>query len=189
MKIYFIVLLYLYLTSLGLRLKFYFIWTLTESYFYFAGYENIKNIYPMKIETATSIRELSLSWNVYTNFWLKEGVFKSFVKSNKFLAAVLTFSMSAFFHGPNICYLLMFITIALLGNPMYKFNKIIYKLEKYIGWLAVKIILLIQMTFLISYICVPFQTLCIKKTITIWRSVYYYGHIHLSGVVLMYFIY
>ena len=170
---------YMVVSSFSLRCKFYFIWTLSSSYFHYLGYENIKNIFPWKIETSKNVKDLTSSWNVYTNLWLKESVFMPFKKTNNTLAGVLTFFASSFFHGPNICYAIMFLTFAFISKPIKELNERISKLEKYIGKFFANLLLNVQMFVMLSYLCVPFVSLNLSHTYKVWKSVYFFGHFHL----------
>ncbi|KAL4075636.1 MBOAT, membrane-bound O-acyltransferase family-domain-containing protein [Scleroderma yunnanense] len=107
------------------RCKFYAVWTLTEGAsiltgFGFTGYspsgeslwEGAANVKALGIEFAPNFKTLLDSWNINTNIWLRECVYKRVTPKGKkpnFRSSMLTSLTSAFWHGIAPGYYLTFI--------------------------------------------------------------------------------
>lgn len=174
----------LILSGFALRCKFYFIWNLSQANFECLGFPDIINIRPMNIEFATNVKDLTASWNIYTNLWLKDSVFEVFKSRSIRIASLLTFFVSSFYHGPNICYSFMFITLSLIV-PVIKQNNIF--IEKTIKREVIKFINILIFMPLLGYLMAPFKILSIKTTLYVWKGVYFYGHIFLLTCVIIHF--
>ncbi|TBU03463.1 lysophospholipid acyltransferase [Hamiltosporidium magnivora] len=172
--------LFLYVFSFGFRCKYYFVWTFAHSVFLLDGYTNQKNIFPLSVEFSTNIKGVTDSWNICTNKWLKDCVFVPLKGYSIFMASLATFFVSAIWHGLNWCYFLMFLSFGLI-IPFIRNNIRIYK--KYLNDSICKFVCLFQMMAIVSYFSVPFITLDLDKTFSIWKNVNFYGHIFvlLSG--------
>jgi lysophospholipid acyltransferase len=98
------------------RAKFYSIWTLTEGASIvtglgFTGYspdgrslwDGAKNVDFWNIELAPNMKILFDSWNMKTNVWLRETVYKRVTRKGQkpgFRANMITFATSAFWVSP-----------------------------------------------------------------------------------------
>ncbi|KAH6888373.1 endoplasmic reticulum protein [Coprinopsis sp. MPI-PUGE-AT-0042] len=82
------------------RAKYYAIWTLTEGAK--AVWNGAANVHVMAIEFPSNFKVLLDSWNMKTNVWLRECVYKRVTPKGKkpgFSSSMITFGTSAFWHG------------------------------------------------------------------------------------------
>ncbi|KAI0047280.1 MBOAT-domain-containing protein [Auriscalpium vulgare] len=107
------------------RAKYYALWTLTEGSSIltglgFTGYspsgqslwEGAANVNVSLIENAPNFKVLLDSWNMKTNIWLRECVYKRVTPKGKkpgFKSSMITFATSAFWHGIALGYYLTFL--------------------------------------------------------------------------------
>ena len=101
------------------RTKYYGIWTLTEGAailtgFGFTGYtpsgkstwHGAANLDVMNVEFAPNFKVLLDSWNMKTNTWLRECIYKRVTPKGKkpgFKSSMLTFGTSAFWVSAELC--------------------------------------------------------------------------------------
>ncbi|KAF7683460.1 Lysophospholipid acyltransferase [Astathelohania contejeani] len=158
------------------RTKYYFAWSYSNACYIFASNNKMKSIYPLRVEFSTCVRDVTQSWNIYTNKWLKECVFMP-LSNNLFVASMATFFVSAFWHGLYPAYYLMFMSIGLI-IPIIKTNVKIFKSY------GLSYLCYIQMMLVLSYFTLPFFLLDVKLTFTIWKKMYFIGHIYfiISGI-------
>ncbi|KAL9940289.1 hypothetical protein V8E36_000994 [Tilletia maclaganii] len=113
------------LAGLCARFKYYGIWSLTNGACVLSGlayngvtpngkelWDRCRNIDIIHIEFANNWKELLDSWNMNTNIWLRNNVYKRVAKPGKkpgFKSTMLTFLTSAFWHGISPGYYLTFI--------------------------------------------------------------------------------
>ncbi|KAF9764783.1 Lysophospholipid acyltransferase [Nosema granulosis] len=164
----------LYGFNLGQRLRFYFAWNFTEACYALQGFDDMKNIDFFKVEFATSIKDLSQGWNIKTNVWLKECFFEKLKHKSVFFASLMTFLVSALWHGINAGYANMFLSFGISIPIVRSVNKFIMT---YMG-VAFPVLSRIQMVFFIMYFSSPFFILDLKKTFITWKNVYFYGHFY-----------
>ncbi|XP_077077000.1 lysophospholipid acyltransferase 2b [Siphateles boraxobius] len=184
---------YLYLSMLTTRPKYYFVWTLADAInnaagFGFNGYDSdglprwdlISNLRIMNIELATSFKVFLDNWNIQTAHWLKRVCYERC----PYNPTAATFLLSAMWHGAYPGYYLTFLTgivITLaaravrhnvrpyfLGSPTHKF---VYDV---ITWAATQIA--------ICYTVVPFVLLSVGPSLKFYRSRYFCIHI---GCILL----
>ncbi|GAA6063886.1 hypothetical protein JCM10212_001368 [Sporobolomyces blumeae] len=103
------------------RTKYYAVWCMAETAFIVAGlgynpqtehYDASRNVRIRSIELAPNFKVLLDSWNMNTNVWLRECIYKRVAKTGKkpgFKSTQITFITSALWHGFNPCYLLTFV--------------------------------------------------------------------------------
>ncbi|KAH7904100.1 MBOAT, membrane-bound O-acyltransferase family-domain-containing protein, partial [Hygrophoropsis aurantiaca] len=107
------------------RSKYYAVWTLTEGAsiltgFGFTGFspsgeslwEGAANVKILEIELPSNFKVLLDSWNMNTNVWLRECIYKRVTPKGKkpgFRSSMLTFTTSAFWHGIASGYYLTFL--------------------------------------------------------------------------------
>ncbi|GAA5846641.1 hypothetical protein JCM5353_000744 [Sporobolomyces roseus] len=103
------------------RTKYYAVWCMAETAFIVAGlgynpqtkhYDASRNVRIGSIELAPNFKILLDSWNMNTNVWLRECIYKRVAKTGKkpgFKSTQITFITSALWHGFNPCYLLTFV--------------------------------------------------------------------------------
>uniref|UniRef100_A0A671NEV7 Membrane-bound O-acyltransferase domain-containing protein 2-like n=1 Tax=Sinocyclocheilus anshuiensis TaxID=1608454 RepID=A0A671NEV7_9TELE len=184
---------YLYLSMLTTRPKYYFVWTLADAInnaagFGFNGYDSnglprwdlISNLRIMNIELATSFKVFLDNWNIQTAHWLKRVCYERC----PYNPTAATFLLSAMWHGAYPGYYLTFLTgivITLaaravrhnvrpyfLGSPALKF---VYDV---ITWAATQIA--------ICYTVIPFVLLSVGPSLKFYRSWYFCIHI---GCILL----
>uniref|UniRef100_A0A8B9GVZ2 Membrane-bound O-acyltransferase domain-containing protein 2-like n=1 Tax=Astyanax mexicanus TaxID=7994 RepID=A0A8B9GVZ2_ASTMX len=184
---------YLYLSMLTTRPKYYFVWTLADAInnaagFGFNGYDSdgkpqwdlISNLRIMNIELATSFKVFLDNWNIQTAHWLKRVCYERC----PYNPTAATFLLSAMWHGAYPGYYLTFLTgivVTLaaravrhnvrpyfLGSPTHKF---VYDV---ITWASTQIA--------ICYTVVPFVLLSVGPSLKFYRSWYFCLHI---GCVLL----
>lgn len=173
----------LYAFNLGQRLRFYFAWNFTNACYVFQGFNDMKNIDFTKVEMATSIKDLSQGWNIKTNKWLKECFFEKLKHRSVFFASLVTFSVSALWHGINVCYVIMFVSFCISIPIVRSVNKFILA---NLGILF-PVLSRLQMILFVMYFSSPFFILSVRKTFVVWKSVYFYGHIYciLCGLLFL----
>ncbi|BGP37287.1 Lysophospholipid acyltransferase [Rhodotorula kratochvilovae] len=103
------------------RTKYYAVWCLTETAFIISGlgynpktkhYDAGRNVRIRSIEFAPNFKILLDSWNMNTNVWLRECIYKRVAKKGRkpgFKSTQITFITSALWHGVNPCYLMTFV--------------------------------------------------------------------------------
>ncbi|GAA5916433.1 hypothetical protein JCM6882_001561 [Rhodosporidiobolus microsporus] len=103
------------------RTKYYAVWCIAESAFILSGlgynpqtkhYDASRNVRIRSIELAPNFKVLLDSWNMNTNVWLRECIYKRVAKKGRkpgFKSTQVTFITSALWHGVNPCYLMTFV--------------------------------------------------------------------------------
>ncbi|MBV94847.1 Lysophospholipid acyltransferase 2, partial [Eschrichtius robustus] len=181
---------YLYVSLLAARPKYYFAWTLADAInnaagFGFRGYDKngaarwdlISNLRIQQIEMSTSFKMFLDNWNIQTALWLKRVCYERTSLS----PTIQTFILSAIWHGVYPGYYLTFLTgvvmtlaaRAVRNNFRHHFIeppqlKLLYDV---ITWIATQIA--------ISYTVVPFVLLSIKPSL-----MFYSDDSHLSSHIL-----
>ncbi|KAF8351002.1 MBOAT, membrane-bound O-acyltransferase family-domain-containing protein [Amanita rubescens] len=192
------------------RTKYYAIWTLTEGASILTGlgftgfgpkgestWEGAANVKVMQIEFAPNFKVLLDSWNMKTNIWLRECVYKRVTPKGKKpgnLSSMITFFTSAFWHGIAPGYYLTFsyggfITAAarlaranirplILPGPNEQPStaKRLYDL----GGIILSIVI-------VNYATAPFMLLSVKDSLTCWSRLGWYGHIIIFGALLFFY--
>jgi D-alanyl-lipoteichoic acid acyltransferase DltB (MBOAT superfamily) len=116
---------YLYLALFAVRFKYYFVWMAAEGAsnlggFGFQGFdakgnpigwEDVKNIDIVGFETAPCIQQLSRAWNKRTQGWLERYTYQ---RTNRSL--IITYFVSALWHGLYPGFFLFFMSLPLLTN-------------------------------------------------------------------------
>lgn len=191
---FYIQVLYLYISMLALRPKYYFIWTLADAInnaagFGFNGYntdgtpkwDRISNLNVLDIEFATSFKMFLDNWNIQTALWLKRVCYERC----PYNPTAATFLLSALWHGVYPGYYLTFITgivmtkaaRAVRHNVRQHFLssatlKLIYDV---ITWACTQIA--------ICYTVVPFVLLTVGPSLKFYRS--WYCCLHLICLLLI----
>ncbi|GAA5973687.1 hypothetical protein JCM11641_005079 [Rhodosporidiobolus odoratus] len=103
------------------RAKYYAVWCIAESAFIISGFgynpatkhhDASRNVRIRNIELTPNFKVLLDSWNMNTNVWLRECIYKRVAKKGKkpgFKSTQITFITSALWHGVNPCYLMTFV--------------------------------------------------------------------------------
>ncbi|KAF7331726.1 Lysophospholipid acyltransferase [Mycena kentingensis (nom. inval.)] len=192
------------------RTKYYAIWTLTEGASILTGlgftgispsgdtlWEGAANVLPFEIELPSNFKVLLDSWNMKTNIWLRECVYKRVAPKGKkpgFTASMLTFATSAFWHGIAGGYYLTFLTggfvssIARLARANFRplvlpapgaRSSIWKRLYDVLGGLVTLLLL--------NYTVIPFMVLAIDSSLLAWARVAFYGHFIILGTMLFFY--
>ncbi|XP_029569804.1 membrane-bound O-acyltransferase domain-containing protein 2 [Salmo trutta] len=187
--------LYLYLSMLATRPKYYFIWTLSDAInnaagFGFNGYNKdgsprwdlISNLRILDIEFATSFKMFLDNWNIQTALWLKRVCYERCPIN----PTAATFLLSAMWHGVYPGYYLTFLTgigmtmaaRALRHNirPYFLGSTTHKSVYDVITWAGTQVA--------ICYTVVPFVLLAVGPSLKFYRSWYYCIHIACLLLVL-----
>ncbi|KAL2098795.1 hypothetical protein ACEWY4_005275 [Coilia grayii] len=186
---------YLYISMLATRPKYYFVWTLADAInnaagFGFNGYNKdgtarwdlISNLRIMDIEFATSFKMFLDNWNIQTALWLKRVCYERCVMN----PTAATFLLSAVWHGVYPGYYLTFLTgIAMTMaaravrhnvRPFFQgtaTHRLVYDV---ITWAGTQIA--------ICYTVVPFVLLAVGPSLKFYSSWYFCMHLACLLVVL-----
>ncbi|KAH8919908.1 MBOAT-domain-containing protein, partial [Atractiella rhizophila] len=192
------------------RTKYYAVWCLAETAYILSGlgwdpisrkYINSRNLKIRQIECAQSFKELLDHWNMNTNVWLRECVYKRVAREGKkpgFKSTMATFGTSAFWHGTNPCYYLTFF----LGGFAQNLGKLLRKnIRPFFlppGYLLIKpgqptpptgalkafydIVGIISVQLVLNFAVVPFMLQDFRQSFTAWNNVNWYGLILVFGI-------
>ncbi|KIJ19826.1 hypothetical protein PAXINDRAFT_125984 [Paxillus involutus ATCC 200175] len=180
------------------RSKYYAIWTLTEGASIltglgFTGYgpsgeslwEGAANVKVRDIELPPNFKVLLDSWNINTNIWLRECIYKRVTPKGKrpgFSSSMLTFLTSAFWHGIAPGYYLTFtlggfITSAarmcragfrpLVLPPPGAPTTLTKRVYDFLGTFA--------SILLLNYVAAPFMLLTYSDSLKAWSRLGWYG--------------
>ncbi|TRM68568.1 MBOAT, membrane-bound O-acyltransferase family-domain-containing protein [Schizophyllum amplum] len=192
------------------RCKYYAIWTLTEGAsivtgFGFTGFNEkgkstwhgAANIRIRRVELAENFKVLLDNWNIKTNIWLKECVYKRVTPKGQkagFKSGIITSATSAFWHGVRSGYYLTFLLgafITPLGRLMRtnvrplllpapgappSLAKRVYDVS---GRLASQV--------LVNYAAAPFMLLTVSASVHCWNQVAWYGHVLVGGGLVFFY--
>ncbi|XP_023680630.1 lysophospholipid acyltransferase 2b isoform X1 [Paramormyrops kingsleyae] len=179
---------YLYLSMLTTRPKYYFVWTLADAInnaagFGFNGYNKdgsprwdlISNLRIMDIEFATSFKMFLDNWNIQTALWLKRVCYERC----PFKPTAATFLLSAMWHGAYPGYYLTFVTgiLVTLAARAVRHNVRPYFLGSATHKLVYDVITWAGTQIAICYTVVPFVLLSVAPSLKFYRSWYFSGHI------------
>jgi len=188
------------------RCKYYFGWYAGESSFTACGFsyngkdergrnkwDRVINILPLGVELPRNMRQITDSWNICTAQWLKQYVYLRYSPEGKpnTLATIITYCLSAFWHGFYPGYFMFFLMGAVLteigkdlrrkvrpwflqkdGKP--KATKPYYDVAGFAFTQAA-----------LSYIAVSFVLLGPSRAFTVYESLYYIGHILIFGLFVI----
>ncbi|KAM9201537.1 lysophospholipid acyltransferase 2 isoform 2-T2 [Dugong dugon] len=172
---------YLYISLLAARPKYYFAWTLADAInnaagFGFRGYDKngaarwdlISNLRIQQIEMSTSFKMFLDNWNIQTALWLKRVCYER----ASFSPTIQTFFLSAIWHGVYPGYYLTFLTGVLmtLAARAMRSNIRHYFIEPPQLKLFYDVITWIVTQIAISYTVVPFVLLSIKPSFMFYRK-------------------
>jgi len=208
---------YTRLMGLTQRTKYYGAWLLTEGACIFSGYgfngydkqgrtlwNKAANVDILNIELAPNFKILLDSWNINTNTWLRNSVYKRLVppggKPNS-MTTLYTFMTSAIWHGVYPGYYLTFFIGSILSSAAKNARKFIRpfflpvstsstpaaknapvpattekKVYDILGTVTTIVIL--------NYVVAPFMLLGFKDSMRAWGSLYGYGHVAIFGFLL-----
>ncbi|TFK43038.1 MBOAT, membrane-bound O-acyltransferase family-domain-containing protein [Crucibulum laeve] len=192
------------------RAKYYAIWTLTEGASILTGlgftgfgpsgkahWDGAANVKVMQIEFPPNFKVLLDSWNMKTNVWLRECVYKRVTPKGKkpgFRSSMITFFTSAFWHGIASGYYLTFlmggfVTAAarlarqnirpLLLPPAGQPPSIFKRIYDLLGIMVSAMVL--------NYCASPFILLSARSSFITWHRLGYYGHIVIIGSLVFFY--
>ncbi|XP_028993936.1 lysophospholipid acyltransferase 2 isoform X2 [Betta splendens] len=186
---------YLYLSMLALRPKYYFVWTLADAInnaagFGFSGYNKdgspqwdlISNVRILGIELATSFKMFIDNWNIQTGHWLKRVCYERCPIN----PTAATFMLSAMWHGVYPGYYLTFITGTTMTlaarairhniRPYFLVSDSLKRIYDVITWAGTQVA--------ISYTVLPFVLLAVGPSLKFYMSWYFCLHLVALLVVL-----
>lgn len=190
----------LYFIGMIFRFKYYGAWSIAESLCNMVqlGYNStdnnyylIKNVNVRGFEFAQNVKGALENWNESTNLWLKNYIYIRFVQvnNNATLASLITFTVSASWHGTHAGYYLTFVTgssYQTAGKIIRRFIRPHFRVDDNPTFkLIYDFITLIITQTAFGYLVMPFIVLNIKDSITIWKSVYFIPHILMIILQLM----
>ncbi|XP_044246128.1 lysophospholipid acyltransferase 2 isoform X3 [Ursus arctos] len=188
---------YLYISLLAARPKYYFAWTLADAInnaagFGFRGYDEngtarwdlISNLRIQQIEMSTSFKMFLDNWNIQTALWLKRVCYERASLS----PTIQTFILSAIWHGVYPGYYLTFLTgvVMTLAARAMRSNFRHYFIEPPQLKLLYDVVTWVMTQIAISYTVVPFVLLSVKPSFMFYSSWYYC--LHVAGILVLLFL-
>ncbi|KAJ1976533.1 Lysophospholipid acyltransferase [Dimargaris verticillata] len=160
-------------------------------------WDRMTNVHPWQFETGQNLRALSEAWNVGTNVWLKNYIYLRVARGKKpgIPTTLITFMVSAIWHGFFPGYYLAFITLALLSSLARILRRVVRPIFVNTGATQVTATPLKQLYDLLSwlvtqlalnYAITPFVVLQLDRSLRIWQTNAYFGHIGLAGLYLFF---
>lgn len=200
------------------RTKYYAIWTLTEgaaivSGLGFSGFtpsggtlwEGAANVQIMNIELAPNHKVLLDAWNMKTNVWLRECVYKRVTPKGKkpgFRSSMITFLTSAFWHGIAGGYYLAFVFAGFVQTVARLCRSHIRPLFLPTTYVATRgappppqtlpkrmydLVGTICCVLLLNYQAAPFMLLTVRDSLLGWSRLGWYGHIMVGSALLFFY--
>ncbi|KAJ7667617.1 endoplasmic reticulum protein [Mycena polygramma] len=192
------------------RMKYYAIWTLTEGASILTGlgftgvsptgdtlWNGAANVNVLVIEFPSNFKVLLDAWNMKTNVWLRECVYKRVTPKGKkpgFRSSMITFGTSAFWHGMASGYYLSFITggfITTIGRlARANIRPLVLPppgAPPTIAKRAYDVVGTIITILVLNYAASPFMLLTAKASFTTWGRLGFYGHIVILGSMTFFY--
>lgn len=208
---------YVSIVGITARTKYYGIWNLTNGACIISGlsyngiakdgqkskWDRCKNINVSGVEFANNWKELLDNWNMNTNVWLRNNVYKRVARPGKkpgFKSTMMTFLTSAFWHGVAPGYYFTFVLGGLLQsvgksmrahlrpfvfanvrtpNPTY--STVTKYTPKQLVYCTLSVIF-VQLTM--NFAALPFMLLEVGKSWTGWANLYFYGIVAAIGPMI-----
>ncbi|XP_078094099.1 membrane-bound glycerophospholipid O-acyltransferase 2-like [Mustelus asterias] len=187
-------LLYLYISLLACRPKYYFAWTIADAVnnaagFGFSGYDSrgkprwdlISNLNIFNVEFATSMKMFIDNWNIQTALWLKEVCYDRC----PFNSTLMTFLLSAIWHGVYPGYYFTFITGMLMTlaartvrnnlRPYFLVSPTRKTFYDVATWATTQLV--------VSYTVAPFVLPFVDTSLKFYRT--WYFSLHIIAIVLI----
>ncbi|KAG9219407.1 hypothetical protein CCMSSC00406_0005301 [Pleurotus cornucopiae] len=192
------------------RSKYYALWIITEGASILTGlgfsgfsasgsslWEGAANVDVLSIEFAPSIKVLLDSWNMKTNVWLRECLYKRVTPKGKkagFRSSMLTFLTSAVWHGVSGGYYLAFVYAGFVttASRLARSNirTLLLSPEGQPPTLAKRLYdlggIFLSM-LIINYAATPFMLLDVRKSLAAWSNLGWYGHVIVGGALLFFY--
>ncbi|KAH8830966.1 endoplasmic reticulum protein [Flagelloscypha sp. PMI_526] len=190
------------------RSKYYAVWSLTEGACIITGlgisgmdpvtkqiqWEGAANVDILNLEFAPNFKIILDSWNMKTNVWLRECVYKRVTPKGKkpgFRSSMMTFGTSALWHGISPGYYLSFFTAGFLTTLARITRRTVRPLFLSPRHTTLKRVYDIAGTvfsiFVLNYIVVPFMTLTLSDSLIGWTRVAFYGHFLIWGGLVFFY--
>ncbi|KAJ7179508.1 endoplasmic reticulum protein [Mycena filopes] len=192
------------------RMKYYAIWTLTEGASILTGlgftglspsgetlWNGAANVDVLVIEFPSNFKVLLDAWNMKTNVWLRECVYKRVTPKGKkpgFASSMITFGTSAFWHGIASGYYMAFLTggfITTIGRlARANIRPLVLPAPgapPSIGKRVYDVVGTITTTLLLNYAASPFMLLTATSSFTTWGRLGFYGHIVIGGSMMFFY--
>lgn len=173
------------------RMKYYFAWKVAEGScimagFGFEGYtigkdgkkvvkgwNGVSNMDVIPFELATTVAEASKAWNKGTQKWLQRYVYFRTGGS-----LIITYFVSAFWHGFYPGYYLFFFSMAFVSIVQREWASKVSKRVAAAGAAQAYNLLCIPFfSAFINYFSIVFQVLSWDRALVVWKSYEYWGHI------------
>ncbi|KAK9884428.1 hypothetical protein WA026_007275 [Henosepilachna vigintioctopunctata] len=187
---------YIYVSTGASRLKYYFAWIFADaicnsSGLGFSGYNEkgeakwdaMSNIEIVKFETGTNLKETIDAWNIRTNVWLRTVAYE---RSTKY-PTVMTFSLSALWHGFYPGYYITFASGALFTAAARVGRRHIRHFFLKTNELKAfyDVLTFIVTRLIITYITFSFVLLELGPSLQLYMSLYWC--LHILGLALLIF--
>ncbi|CAL1701570.1 unnamed protein product [Somion occarium] len=200
------------------RTKYYAIWTLTEGASILTGFgftglgpsgetrwDGAANITISGIEFAPNIKVLLDSWNMKTNVWLRECVYKRVTPKGKkpgFRSSLITFTTSAFWHGVAGGYYIAFLCGAFtqtVGRLCRNYLRPLFLPADYVSSRTAPppsqtfmkriydVIGMFCAVTMMNYMAGAFMLLTLEKSLIAWSRVWWYGHFMVFGGLVFFY--
>lgn len=195
-------LLFLHISVFVERLKYYFVWCMAEGSLVLLGlgfvydskrnqgkWDGCSNVNLIKIETSSDVRQLVAEWNICTNKWLYKYIYRRIgdwyysERRPGFRSSLVTYFISAFWHGFYPSYYLVFLSVALYTH----FSRLIYKNFTWnYSRVSRKLITYIPNMIFIDYLTAPFYLYELELCRKYYKSWYSWGHwFMIIGIVIL----
>lgn len=191
------------------RAKYYAIWTLTEGASILTGYgfsgysasgkaqwHAAANVDVLNIEFSPNFKVLLDSWNMKTNVWLRECVYKRVTpKGSKpgFRSSMTTFGTSAIWHGIEPGYYLTFFLGGFLTTASRLMRTNVRPLllpgpNAAPPWMktAYDALGVLCTVFSLNFLAAPFITLNLKDSLTVWENLNWYGLVIIFSPIIFF---
>lgn len=194
--------LFLWIASSLMRSTYYFAWLLSESSNIVSGiafsgfdpttnkakWDKASNVRVMKIETAKTFKDVTENWNLSADKWLRYYIYVRIPYPFNKYGMYITYLASAVWHGLYPGYYLAFGGSS-FGTHM---TRVIFKNVR--PWFVdpktrqastlYNVLMAIFNSYIISYCFLPFALLSWDKSISVFNSVYWNGHLTMIAVIL-----
>jgi len=201
------------------RTKYYAIWTLTEGASILTGlgftgfgpsgqtrWEGAANVKVWSIEFAPNVKVLLDSWNMKTNVWLRECMYKRITPKGKkpgFRSSMITFATSAFWHGVAGGYYLAFFFggfVQTVGRLCRSNIRPLFLPATYVEQRGAPpppqtstkrlydLCGIFVSTLILNYMAAPFMLLSWRDSILGWSRLGWYGHYVILGAMAFFYL-
>ncbi|KAJ2779003.1 Lysophospholipid acyltransferase [Coemansia interrupta] len=200
---------YMCLSGVVTRAAYYTAWKMSEGACALAGlgydgidekgeirWTDISNVHIMSVEFGSSIKELIDSWNVGTNTWLRHHVYLRIAapgKGSSFKATVLTFLVSAWWHGFYPGYYLTFFLGSLASNAARTLRRTLHRpvveaAAVHGPWVkqAYDIAGWMMSMYTLDFVAVPFMVLAFMPSLQAWQNNYFVLPVGLALVYVLF---